>query len=97
MEELRANDMQRGQEAISSAENTLYDAGIQASSTIAVPAATAKELILSEAAEWNADLIVVGSHGRRGVNRLLLGSVSEAVALHAQCSVAIVRTPHADQ
>jgi len=36
---------------------------------------------------------VVGSHGRRGVNRLLLGSVSEAVALHANCSVEIVRLP----
>jgi nucleotide-binding universal stress UspA family protein len=46
---------------------------------------------LSEAAEWEADLIVVGSHGRRGVNRFLLGSVSEAVALHANCSVEIIR------
>jgi nucleotide-binding universal stress UspA family protein len=94
LEELRGKDMQRAQEAVSSAENILYDANIQASSTIAVPAATAKELILSEAAEWNADMIVVGSHGRRGVNRLLLGSVSEAIALHAQCSVEIIRGPH---
>jgi len=91
MEELRGKDMQRSQEAASSAESILCGAGIEASSTVAVPAATPKELILSEAAEWGADLIVVGSHGRRGVNRLLLGSVSEAVALHAQCSVEIIR------
>jgi len=91
MAELRGKDMQRAQEAVSSAETILCEAGIEASSTIAVPAATPKELILSEAAEWNADLIVVGSHGRRGVNRLLLGSVSEAVALHANCSVEIIR------
>jgi nucleotide-binding universal stress UspA family protein len=94
MEELRGKDMQRAQEAVSSAESILSGAGIEATSTIAVPAATPKELILSEAAEWNAGLIVVGSHGRRGVNRLLLGSVSEALALHAKCSVEIIRLPH---
>ena len=76
---------------MSSAESILDGAGIEASSTMAVPAATPKELILSEAAEWGADLIVVGSHGRRGINRFLLGSVSEAVALHANCSVEIIR------
>ena len=42
---------------------------------------------------WRAHLIVVGSHGRRGLTRFLLGSVSQAVALHAPCSVEIVRTP----
>jgi universal stress protein A len=39
-----------------------------------------------------ADLIILGSHGRRGVDRWLLGSVAEAVARHAPCSVEIVRT-----
>jgi nucleotide-binding universal stress UspA family protein len=97
MEELRGKDMQRAQEAVASAERILGGAGIKASSTVAVPSATPKELILSEAAEWGADLIVVGSHGRRGVNRLLLGSVSEAVALHANCSVEIIRHPQGDE
>ena len=91
LEELRGKDMQRAQAAVTCAESILDMAGIEASTTVAVPAATPKELILSEAAEWGADLIVVGSHGRRGVSRMLLGSVSEAVALHAQCSVDIIR------
>jgi nucleotide-binding universal stress UspA family protein len=52
-----------------------------------------KEVLLREAEKWSADLIVVGSHGRRGLDRFLLGSVSQAVALHAPCSVEIVRTP----
>jgi nucleotide-binding universal stress UspA family protein len=49
--------------------------------------------ILDEAQRWDADLIVMGSHGRRGLTRLLLGSVSQAVASQAPCSVEIVRRP----
>ena len=50
-----------------------------------------KSKILDVAEEWRADLIVVGSHGRRGFERFLMGSVSDAVARHARCSVQIVR------
>jgi nucleotide-binding universal stress UspA family protein len=52
------------------------------------------DTILDEAERWQADLIVVGSHGFGPVKRRLLGSVSQAVALHAPCSVEIVRCPH---
>lgn len=48
--------------------------------------------ITGEAEEWGADLILVGSHGYRGLTRLWLGSVSQAVATHAKCSVEIVRS-----
>jgi nucleotide-binding universal stress UspA family protein len=48
--------------------------------------------IIDSAADWNADLIVLGSHGRSGIPRLLLGSVAEFVARHAGCSVEIVRS-----
>jgi nucleotide-binding universal stress UspA family protein len=44
-----------------------------------------------EAEKWGADLIVLGPHGMSGIERLLLGSVSQAVAMHAKCSVEIVR------
>lgn len=50
-----------------------------------------KRLIVEEAEKWGADLIIVGSHGYRSWERMLLGSVSQAVALHAECSVEIVR------
>jgi nucleotide-binding universal stress UspA family protein len=46
-----------------------------------------KSKILDVAEEWHADLIVLGSHGRKGLNRFLMGSVSDAVARHACCSV----------
>ena len=50
-----------------------------------------RQVILEEAESWGADLIVVGSHGRGLAGRFLLGSVSQAVATHARCSVEIVR------
>ena len=59
----------------------------------AVEVGDIRERIMDSAAEWGADLIVVGSHGQRGIKRFLLGSVAEFVARHAKCSVEIVRTP----
>ena len=59
---------------IDSAEQVLASAGLKA--TAAVLSGNPKEAILEEAKKWNADLIVVGSHGRRGFKRFLLGSVS---------------------
>lgn len=47
--------------------------------------------IVAIAGVWGADLVVVGSHGRRGLNRLLLGSVGETVARDAGSSVLIAR------
>ena len=52
-----------------------------------------KRVILEDAEAFGADLIVVGSHGHGMLDRFLLGSVSQAVALHATCSVEIVRIP----
>jgi len=50
-----------------------------------------KKEIVEEAERWGADLIMVGSHGYGPIERFLLGSVAQAVALHAPCSVEIVR------
>ena len=50
-----------------------------------------KRTIVEESEEWGADLIVLGSHGYHTWERMLLGSVSQSVAAHAQCSVEIVR------
>lgn len=61
--------------------------------TTAVEQGNAKSTIIDVASQWDADLIVVGSHGRRGLEHFLLGSVSEAVARHAPCSVEVVRIP----
>lgn len=58
-----------------------------------VPTGSPKRVIVEEAEEWGADLIVIGSHGYHFWERVLLGSVSNAVAQQAKCSVLIVRCP----
>jgi len=67
----------------------LQDNGFQVST--AVVDGDPRLAILSSATKWKPDLIVLGSHNRRGLDRFLAGSVSEAVAREAACSVEIVR------
>ena len=50
-----------------------------------------KRAVVDEATAWGADLVVLGTHGDGPLKRLLLGSVSNAVALEVPCSVRIVR------
>jgi nucleotide-binding universal stress UspA family protein len=85
----RVRRNEQAQEAVSSAEQVLASAGLKA--TVVLLSGNPKEVILEEARNWDTDLIVVGSHGRRGFKRFLLGSVSEAVAMNAHCSVVVVR------
>jgi nucleotide-binding universal stress UspA family protein len=51
---------------------------------------------VDEARRWGADLIVVGTHGRRGLDRLLLGSVAEGISRTSPVSVLLVREPSAE-
>ncbi len=50
----------------------------------------AAEAILASAAEWHPDVILMGSHGRHGVNRVLYGSVAEHVMRRATCGVEVI-------
>jgi nucleotide-binding universal stress UspA family protein len=49
------------------------------------------DVIINAAKEKKADLIVMGSHGRRGLSRLLMGSVTERVIGHAKCPVLVIK------
>jgi nucleotide-binding universal stress UspA family protein len=51
------------------------------------------DFIITKASQWGADIIVLGSHGRKGFSRLVLGSVAEAVVNRAPCSVEIIKVP----
>ena len=53
------------------------------------------EEILAFAEQENVDMIVIGSHGRTGLSRLLLGSIAEAVVRGAKCPVLTVKQPSA--
>jgi nucleotide-binding universal stress UspA family protein len=79
------------QELVERIAKQLRSAGFKAETAVEV--GDVRERILDSASEWHADLIVLGSHGTRGIQRFLLGSVAEFVARHAKCSVQIIRTP----
>jgi len=51
------------------------------------------EIVAQEARDWQADLVAIGTHGRRGVSRLVLGSGAEQVLRLAPVPVLAVRTP----
>jgi nucleotide-binding universal stress UspA family protein len=51
------------------------------------------ELVNTEAAKWPADLIVLGTHGRRGVGRVVMGSSAEHILRYASVPVLLVRAP----
>jgi nucleotide-binding universal stress UspA family protein len=71
--------------------NIAKEAGIPAEFTQKI--GSPGSIICQLANTWNADLIVVGSHGRKGLSEMLLGSVSNYVVHHAPCSVMVVHDP----
>lgn len=90
--EIEKGAEEQAQSAIKSARQKLLAAhGVELDLSSAIIGGHPKEVILDEAEKWQADLVVLGSHGNRGWERFLLGSVSQAVASHASCSVQIVR------
>lgn len=88
---LEVSILEQGEENIAEASKILATAGLKV--TASVLKGFPQAVIVDEANKWGADLIIVGSHGRRGITRLLMGSVSEAVAMHAHCSVDVIRDP----
>ena len=78
-----------GKRLLAQAAEKLRAAGFKV--TTLIEEGDPRSSILDLSAIWRADLIMVGSHGRTGLDRFLTGSVSEAVAKHAECSVEIIR------
>jgi nucleotide-binding universal stress UspA family protein len=59
--------------------------------------AEAGERIIEQASAWPADLIVCGTHGRRGVRRILMGSDAEYILRHSSVPVLMVRCPETSE
>jgi len=77
------------EELVARAESQLRDCGFKTSTRVLM--GDPREAILDMAKRECADLIVVGSHGRSGLTKLLMGSVASHVVTHAPCDVLVVR------
>jgi nucleotide-binding universal stress UspA family protein len=76
-------------EVVKRAAETLRGAGLATEARVAP--GDPREVLIDEAKAENVDLIVVGSHGRTGIGKLVMGSVATHVVTHAPCSVLVVR------
>jgi nucleotide-binding universal stress UspA family protein len=85
----REESLREGEETVHKAEELLLKAGYKVET--AVEEGDPKTKIVEDAAQWKADMVVLGSHGRKGLDRFLMGSVADAVARHSPCTVEIVR------
>ncbi len=83
-----------GKAIVKDAEKTARDQGVQAETVVLEAAGQpAGDVIVQQASEWPADLIVIGTHGRRGMRRLVLGSDAEHIVRLAPVPVLLVRHP----
>jgi nucleotide-binding universal stress UspA family protein len=91
LEELLTAARDNAVKAVESTRQIVTQTGMKILDQNPIPAGDPRSMILDIAEAWPADLIVLGSHGRRGLDRLLMGSVAESVAVHAHCSVEVIR------
>lgn len=91
LEELIAAARTRAEDGAAAVRKILSEAAPGACVDSLILTGDPRGIILDTAEAWPADLIVLGSHGLRGFDRLLMGSVSESVAVHAHCSVEVIR------
>jgi nucleotide-binding universal stress UspA family protein len=90
--ELIAQEEKLHREVAEKAAAELRSAGlsVEGRSVLSDPRAALEEVARRE----HAELIVVGSHGRSGITKLLLGSVATHIVTHAPCSVLVVKRPN---
>ena len=81
-----------GAAILAQAAATVRAAGLQVDTVLKDSfAGRVSDLVVAEAAAWPADLIVLGTHGRRGVGRLFMGSDAESIVRSAQTPVLLLR------
>ena len=87
---------QQGEQVLHDAAEVARSSGV-ANDTHLVdrPAQRLGQSVADEATGWHADLVVTGTHGRRGIDRLLLGSGAEQIVRLAPTPVLVVRGDHA--
>ena len=89
LEQVAAELENEARRAVNATADLLKSSGLAIET--AVRRGDAKREIVTDAEEWRADLIALGSHGHSGIGRWLLGSTAEWVVRHAPCSVEVIR------
>lgn len=92
--EIMESFRESGRRVLENAQNLAREAGMEPEARlleIQTFGHRISDLIVEEAKDWPADLIVIGAHGRRGLHDVLLGSVSDGVARRATVPVLLVR------
>jgi len=85
---------QHGREILAAAEGSAREAGVSTESKLIELRRESDRVadgIVAQAEAWPADLVVIGSHGRRGLDRFVLGSVAESVMRRAATPVLLLR------
>ncbi len=83
-----------GEQIVEKARTRVKEQGIKVDSLLFDSLSTrVSDIVVDQAKAWDADLIVIGTHGRRGVNRLMLGSDAEQIVRMAPVPVLLVRAP----
>jgi nucleotide-binding universal stress UspA family protein len=87
---------ENGKRILDEARATAQAAGVEAEAELCDSfSGSVHQMVNAEAAKWPADLIVIGTHGRRGVGRVVMGSSAEHVLRYASVPVLLVRAPEA--
>ena len=92
--EIMESFRESGRRVLEKAQNLAREAGMEPEAKlleIQTFGHRISDMIVEEAKDWPADLIVIGTHGRRGLHDVLLGSVSDGVARRATVPVLLVR------
>jgi nucleotide-binding universal stress UspA family protein len=90
--ELQASIKASGEKMLAKAEMLAQQAGVAAETKlIEAVGGRVASIVVAEAERWQAELIVIGTHGRSGISRLLLGSVAENVVRSAPMPVLLIR------
>ncbi|MBI3779067.1 MAG: universal stress protein [Gammaproteobacteria bacterium] len=95
IKEIYAQARKYGQEVLEKARQEVERAGLQVETRLVELKRASdriSQVIIDEAKSMPAELLVMGTHGRRGLNHLLLGSVAESVTRQTPCPLLLVRS-----
>ena len=95
--ELQKSIKEAGEKVLSQAQARASDAGVKTEGVIRESwGDKIASVLIEDAKEWGADLVVMGTHGWSGLMHLLMGSVAEGLLKQADIPVLLVRTPEED-